>query len=213
MANTTKILKDGITGTRNAITQPGFKLSDDIVKALDIKNLDELGEWQKSDFKTLLSSLRGQKIPVTVAAFNKLEMASEMIRVWTSCDIPLELSFFSPARMNVWKKYSGLNEQKKAKRGDEKPSVLPRMDKKVPFVEFIHKFELWTKTNEGLNDCGLHWVIREEAVPIDLANNNFVPNMTKDKCYLEGCTSISDMMEVMMILSSKRIIRALPMWS
>ena len=114
-ANTTKILKDGLTSGRgNTITQQGFKLSDDIVKALDIENLDELGEWRKSDFKTLLSSLRSQKIPVTVAAFNKLEMASEMIQVWTSCDIPLELSFFSPARMNVWKRYSDFNKQKES---------------------------------------------------------------------------------------------------
>ena len=193
-ANTIKILKAGLTsGRSNTVTQQGFGLTDDIVQALDITNLDELGEWRKGDFKTLLSTLRSQKIPVTVAAFNKLEMASEMIRVLTSCDIPLELSFFSPKRMNVWKRYSDLIEQKKAKSGVEKPSVLPKLDRKVGFVEFIHKFELWTKTNQGLNDCGLHWVIREEAVPIDPANNKPVPTMTTDKCHLEGCTSISDM--------------------
>ena len=56
-ADTTKLLKDGIK-SGNTIKQAGFKLPDDVVAALGVNYMEELGEWYKDDYKTLLSSLR-----------------------------------------------------------------------------------------------------------------------------------------------------------
>lgn len=169
--STTELLKDGLKAG-GAVVQPGFKLTDVIVKALSITHMDELGEWHEDDFTILLASLRAQKIPVPVAAFKKLELASEMIQVWKSCKIPLEITFFSPARMEVWKKHLLLRKRLKDQRSVEKSSPVPRIDKKMTFVKWIHRFEHWTMGFIGLNDCGLYWVIRDEAFPIDLTNSS-----------------------------------------
>ena len=57
--STTELLKDGLKAG-GAVVQPGFKLTDVIVKALSITHMDELGEWHEDDFTILLASLRAQ---------------------------------------------------------------------------------------------------------------------------------------------------------
>ena len=191
--STTEILKAGITDANGAVIYPGFALTDKVIGELGITSIDELGEWYPTDFTTFLASLRGQKVKVPVIPFNKLELASEMIRTWKLCKIPLQIDFFTPARMEVWKKHSRLRLRVKDKRREVKEESLPRMDKKLSLVEWIHRFEHYTRTVVGLNDCGLYWVIWDKVVPIDPANGKPVPALVRDKCHVKGCTSIGEM--------------------
>ena len=109
---TTKLLKDGLA-LNGIVIQPGFKLTDAVVAQVGIVHMDELGEWDEDDFTLLLSSLKGQKVEVLVAPFRKLELASKMIRVWKLCKIPLQVDFFTPERMDVWKKHLWLRKRLK----------------------------------------------------------------------------------------------------
>ena len=99
-ATTAELLKDGLK-VNGTVIQPGFKLTDAVIAQVGIVHMDELGEWYKDDFSTLLASLKGQKVAVPVAPFKKLELASEMIRAWKLCKIPLQVDFFTPERMDV----------------------------------------------------------------------------------------------------------------
>lgn len=138
-ATTTELLKDGIA-VGGTVIQKGFKLTDEVIAQVDIVNMDELGEWYEDDFSTLLASLKGQKVKVSVAPFKKLELALEMIQTWKSCKIPLQINFFTPVRMDVWKKHSWLRKQLKDKCREVKEIPIPRMDKKMPLVEWLHRF-------------------------------------------------------------------------
>ena len=103
-ADTTKLLKDGIK-SGNTIKQAGFKLPDDVVNELGVDYMEELGEWYPEEFKILMSGLKAKQISPPVVGFKKLELAAAMIRAWQSCEVPLEVEFFSPKRMEIWKTY------------------------------------------------------------------------------------------------------------
>lgn len=126
--------------------------------------------------------------------FKKLELAAEMVRAWKSCLVPLQPDFFTPARMTDWKTHLRLRKQLKDNRCEDKQTSPPKLDKKILFVEWIHRLKLWSMNNVSLKDCGLYWYICDEAVPIDVANGKPVPNLVPDRCHLEGCISVDDML-------------------